>query len=299
MRVSNYIAPNSLEEAITLLAENRAALALAGGNSLLIEPNRSRMSNATLVDLRRISALAGLRSQADSLWIGAMTPLFTIAGDATIQERYAALAEAARSVGDAQVRNRATIGGNLADGDPGADLPAALLALGAQVHVQGAQGSRVLAVDDLLVGPSQTALKQGELITAITLPAPAAQTGSAYEKFTHPATLFAICGVATSITLATDGSVSACRAALTGAVESVARLSAVEAALNGKQPDASTLAAAAEQAGEKLRFRGDRFASTDYRCYLTKVLTQRVISRAVERATRLAGARTGGPVPTP
>lgn len=299
MRVSNYIAPNSLEEAIRLLSENKAAQALAGGNSLLIEPSRSLMSNAILIDLRRIPALAGLRSQADSLWIGAMTPLFTIAGDATIQERYAALAEAARSVGDAQVRNRATIGGNLAEGDPGADLPAALLALGAQVHVQGAQGSRVLAVDDLLVGPFKTALKQGELITAITVPIPVAQTGSAYEKFKHPATLFAICGVAASVTLANDGSVSSCRAALTGAAESVARLSAVEAALNGRQPDAQTLAAAADLAGEKLRFRGDHFASADYRYYLAKVLTQRVISRAVERATRLANAIVSGPVPTP
>src|SRR5207248_283044 len=126
--------------------------------------------------------------------IGAMTTLAAVA--AAAGDRYPALTEAIQSIGDAQVRNRATIGGNLAERDPGNDLPPVMTILGAQVQVQGAGGSRVISPDDLTYG----GWRRGELITGVVLPAPAARTGSAYEKIKHPATLYAICGVAASVT---------------------------------------------------------------------------------------------------
>jgi len=285
MKLAGYHAPQNLNEAITLLADNAVARPLAGGNSLLVEPSRSRIGDAELVDLRRIAELSGIQSRDGGVWIGATTPLVRIADDATVQVRFLALAEAVRSIGDAQVRNRATVGGNLADQDPEADLPAAVLALAAQIEVRGPGGSRTIAADDLNGGPARTSLARGELITGVLLPAPAARSGSAYEKIKHPATLYAICGVAASVTLTASGSVSSCRVAVTGATESATRLPAVEAALVGQRPDPDALGAALGQDAQSLIFRGDRFASAEYRRHLTRVLVQRAVTRAVERAS--------------
>jgi carbon-monoxide dehydrogenase medium subunit len=277
MNVAEYSAPQSLDEALAILSRDPAARALAGGNSLLVEPSRTRNPGVKLVDLQRISGLVGVQADGGGLRIGAMVPLATAAGAASA---YPALVEAIATIGDAQVRNRATIGGNLAEGDPGVDLPAVLMALGAQVQLQGAGGSRTIGVDELFA----SGLGTGELIIAVLLPAPAARSGAAYEKFKHPATLYAICGVAASVTLAGDGTISSATVALTGAVERPTRLSGVEAALAGKSPDVATFAAAAGQIGSSLQFRGDHFASAEYRRHLTGVLTQRALTRAAQRA---------------
>jgi carbon-monoxide dehydrogenase medium subunit len=284
MKLAGYHAPQTLDEAITLLAGIAVARPLAGGNTLLVEPSRSRIGDSELVDLRRIVELSGIRARDGGIWIGAMTPLVRIADDPTVQAKFSALAESVRSIGDAQVRNRASLGGNLADQNPEADLPAAVLALAAQIEVRGTSGSRTIAADDLLIGTAQTSLARGELITGVVLPGAASHSGSAYEKIKHPATLYAICGVAASVTLTASGSVSGCRVTVTGATEGGTRLPAVEAALVGRQPDPNALGAALAQEAQSLRFRGDRFASADYRRHLTGVLVQRAITRAVERA---------------
>lgn len=286
MRLSGYLAPTSADLAIAFLADNRSAHALAGGNSLLVEPNRSRMSGATLVDLRRIPGLDSIVRAGCSLRVGAMTSLGAISSHDVVRESYSALGDAARSVGDAQVRNRATIGGNMADNDPGADPLAALLALRAEIRLEGPGGSRLLAVDDFLLGPHETALGEAELITAIMLPASPSATGSAYVKFTHPATQYAICGVAACVGLEADGSVCACSVAVTGAAEWAARLHAVEQTVRGSRAEVAVLAEAADRAGEKLSFRCDNFASSEYRRHLTTVLTRRALNQAVARAKR-------------
>lgn len=285
MTAWTYTAPASLEEALTLLSGTAGARALAGGHSLLLEPGRSRVIPSALIDLRKIQGLNGVQTLADnSLQIGAMTTLATIGVNALVRERYPALAEAIATVGDAQVRNRATIGGNLVDNDPAADLPAVALALNAQLALAGPAGTRTTGMEEWITGPFQTSLAASELLTAIILPAPAPRSGSAYEKFEHPASLYAIAGVAASITLGDDGRISACQVALTGAATHAQRLHAVEAALIGQQPEAATLAAAAAQADTGLTFNGDRFASAEYREHLTRVLTQRALTRALERA---------------
>ncbi len=279
----SYYSPDSLTEAITLLG-SADARPLAGGYSLLIEPQRSKLGGA-LVDLRRIGDLVGVtQGQGGEVTIGAMTPLAAIAAASAVQQSYAALAEAAASVGDAQVRNRATLGGNLAQSDAGNDLPAAILALGGLLHVQGAREERIVAASDFFTGPGQTALAAGELITAVTLPAPTGRSGSAYEKMKHPATLYAICGVAASVSLDANGAVEACSVAVTGAAEYPTRLKSVESALTGKTPTGDAIAAAAQGAGEGLSFRSDLFASADYRAHLTRVLTQRALTRALAQA---------------
>jgi carbon-monoxide dehydrogenase medium subunit len=289
MRLADYLAPDSLDEAVALLGASTSSRALAGGHSLLLEPNRSRMTDAVLVDLRRISGLADIEVRRGGVQIGAMTTLAAIANDKMIQDRYSALAEAAGAAGDAQVRNRATIGGNLADANPGADLPAALLALGAELEVRHPSGTRTQTADGLWVGPFENSLRQSEVITVVSLPPQPAQSGSAYEKISHPATLYAICGVAASVTLAPDGTIRACRCAVTGAATIPTTLAAVGQAAAGLTPDAETLATVAEQADRNLTFEGDRFASAEYRRNLTTVLTERALTRAVERATTNAG----------
>jgi carbon-monoxide dehydrogenase medium subunit len=278
MIVGDYVAPQTLEEACALIAAGDAR-ALAGGNSLLVEPNRRQLVGVKLVDLRRVAGLAGITEQDGGLRIGAMATLAAVAVAAG--DRYPALTDAIEQIGDPQVRNRATIGGNLAERDPGNDLPPVITVLDAQVQVQGPSGSRMIVPDDLTYG----GWRRGELITGIVLPAPPPRTGSAYEKFKHPATLYAICGVAASVTLGADGTVSACTVAVAGAAGGPTKLSAIPRALEGKRVDDASLAAAVERIGE-LRWIGDHFASAEYRRHLTRVLVPRALARAATRASR-------------
>lgn len=288
-----YAAPQNLSEAVALLTQNPGARVLAGGHRLLVEPERSRLAGSLLVDLRKIPGLSGIQAQPDgSLQIGTMTTLAEIAGSQTVRHNAAALAEAAQATEDAQIRNRATIGGSLALADPETELAAPVIALAAQLQIAGSQGSRSMAADDLITGPYQTALRAAEVITSFGIPAAADQSGTAYERFKHPATLRAICGVAVSVSLSASGAIAACRVAVTGAAAQPARLLSVEKALANKKPTAESLSSAAASAGEGLTFRGDHFASAEYRRHLTRVLTGRALKRAVDRAASLSRTKT-------
>jgi carbon-monoxide dehydrogenase medium subunit len=278
MKTFDYAAPSRIEDAVKLLLQTPGARVIAGGSQLLVEPSRSALAAPLLVDLRKIDALAGIEATKDGVRIGAMTTTAAIAANATLQAGHAALTEAAALVGDPQVRNRATIGGSLAANDPSADLPAALLALDAQVQVAGPMGRRSASAD-LVLGR----LGAGDVIVSVTLPAGAARTGSAYEKIRHPATFYALCAVAASVTLEADGSVSACRIAVTG-VAAPARAAAAEAALTGQKPTTAAIEAAAAKATDGLTLRGDTFGSAEYRGHLARVLAARALARAVERA---------------
>lgn len=282
MTGDGYAAPRSVDEAVALLAKNPGARVLAGGHNLLVEPGRRALAGALLVDLGRIDALAGIRPQKDGrLEIGAMTTLAAIAASDAIRAAYPAFAEAARSMGDAQMRNRATLGGSLASSDPEAALPALALALDATIQVTGPRGARTVGAAD---APPRMPLGSGEVITAVALPAPAPRSGVAYVSCANAATLHALCGIAASVTLAQDGTVSACRVAVTGATERPERLAGVEQALAGRAMSAEALAAAANAAGTGQAFRGDLFASADYRAHLARVLTGRALKQAIERA---------------
>jgi len=284
MSQSAYAAPGKLEEIVKLLASNPGSHVLAGGQSLLVEPHRSQIAGSLLVDLRKVAGLSGIQSSAGGgLRIGAMMTVGAIAASDLVRKACPVLADAAALVGDAQVRNRATIGGALAEADPGSDLAPVLLVLGSVFEITGPGGSRSIQAAEFFTGPGRTALSTAEVITGITIPSAAPSTGAAYEKMKDPATLYALCGVAASVTLSAQGQVAQCRVAATGSTEYPVRLQAVEKALTGARPDPGALSAAASHATEHGVFRGSFFASSEYRAHLTQVLTERVLKRALAR----------------
>ena len=196
-----------------------------------------------------------------------------------VRKDYPALVEGLASLGDAQVRNRATIGGSLAYNDPTADLPAVALVLEAVIKTVGPKGEHTRPAEEFLIGAFKTTLEPGEIVAAVHIPAPVAGAGSAYEKFKCPATGAAICGVAAMV--ARGNGESVCRLALTGAAGHSARLHEVEAALAGLKLTAENIAAAVEQAGhdEAIVFVSDFHASAEYRTHLTQVLAERAYPR--------------------
>ena len=277
MSLFGYVSPRNLDEAVAVLAANPHARPLAGGHTLLLPASRSQLAGALLVDLGKIEALAGVELLADgSLKIGATTTLAALADSALIREQIPVLSGTALLMGDAQLRNRATIGGNIAAPDLGADLPALLLALNARIQAVGPNGSREILTDEF---------SGGELIVSITVPAPARGSGVAYEKIKHHATLFALCGVAAAVQVTPDGTVSDARIAVTGAVARPGRLRAVEQALLGKPANEASVVSAASAKDDKLSFFTDLFASAEYRGHLTHVLTERALKRAIAAAT--------------
>jgi len=285
MNVRGYAAPSSLDEAIALLAGNPGARVLAGGLGLLVEPNSREKKAPLLVDLRKVYGLTGIDEQPDGrLKIGAMTTLAQIAASPLVRLACPALGEAARAMGDAQLRNRATLGGHLASVDPDADLAAVVLALDADVEIIGPRGPRTVLADQLAVGPSQTIIQPDEVLASMSVPARVARSAIAYERSRHPATLYAICGVSANVRLGRTGRVAACLVAVTGAPEFPVRLRSVEKILLKTPGDAETVAAASAVAGAGLTFRDDLFASAEYRRHLTRVLTERALNRAFKDA---------------
>src|SRR5450755_1325590 len=286
MSLFGYVSPRSIDEVVAYLASNPQARPLAGGHTLLLDANRSRIAGSVLVDLRKIDSLTRVQRLPDgSLKIGATTTIAALAESAIVREHAPALADAALLVGDAQVRNRATVAGNIAASDPGADLPPVLLVLNARIQILGPQGSREIAADEFFNASSALALGRDELIVSIVVPAIGERAGAAYEKLKHPATLFALCGVAAAVQVSPDGTVGDVRAAVTGASALPTRLSVVEQSLKGKPANEASLTAAARTEDGKLNLITDLFASAEYRGHLTRVLTERALKRAIATAT--------------
>lgn len=285
----DYVAPKSLDEAVAMLQTNGEARLLAGGHSLLGQLKTRQISPKLLVDLRQVPGLKdiGRRPGEEGLFIGAMTTCAELAAHPEVQANYQALVEAANSIGDAQVRNRATLGGNLGTGDPAADLAATALALEATLYVVGPFGSRTIGAGEFFIGPFETALR-GEIITGIKFPPVPARRGSAYEKIKNPANGYPICGVAAAVTLTEQNSLAECRLAVTGVAAHPIHLRKGEASLEKAEATAQNIAAAAEQATQGLTCVSDLFASGEYRAHLSRVLAERALTRAVERAGQAA-----------
>jgi carbon-monoxide dehydrogenase medium subunit len=273
-----YAAPRSLDEAVSLLTKNQGARVLAGGHTLLLEPARSTLRDALLVDLRLVANLAGISDVEGGLRIGAMTTLSDITADARVQSAYGVLAEVAAHAGDVQSQNRATLGGNLASPDSDNEFPAIAVLLAATIEITGKK-ARLVHPDDFLSGK---ALAAGEIITAINLPARLPRTGISYMAHRNPATRTPICGVGVGVALGDDGTVTSCRVVLVGAAERPTRLANVEKQLTKSRVADAGKAAALAGAGAPMRT--DLFASADYRKHLTGVLTERALKQALERA---------------
>ena len=281
----DYHRAKSLSDAQRLLAANPGAKLLAGGHSLIPLMKLRLASPSAVVDIGRIPELRGISRSGDAIRIGALTTHAEIAASADVQKSAAGLAEAAGLVGDPAVRSRGTIGGNVAHADPASDLPAMLVALDANIVAVGPKGERTIAADGFFTGIMSTALADDEVLTAIVVPASAKGQGSAYVKFAHPASRYAVIGVAASIT-ASGNKCSAARVALGGLLPHASRAQAVEKALTGKSLDTAAIAAAAGQVGSDLggEVTGDIYASAEYRTAVAPVYVKRAIAAAAARA---------------
>jgi aerobic carbon-monoxide dehydrogenase medium subunit len=281
----DYHRARSLADVHRLLATNPGAKLLAGGHSLIPLMKLRLATPPAVVDIGRVPELRGLSRSGDTIRIGALTTHAEIAASADVQKAAPALAEAAGMIGDPAVRSRGTIGGNIAHADPASDLPTVLVALDARIVVVGPSGERTLAADGFFTGIMTTALADNEVVTAIVVPVVARGQSSAYVKFSHPASRYAVIGVAASLTLA-NNQCSAARVALGGLVSHACRAAAVERALVGQGLDAATIAAAAGHVGEDLggEVSGDIFASASYRKAVAPVYVKRAIAAAAARA---------------
>jgi carbon-monoxide dehydrogenase medium subunit len=265
MYETTYHRPSSVEDAAALFAKGSESRYLAGGHTLIPVMKQRLAAPSDVVDLGRIKELVGIELSADALTIKAATPYFDITQSADVEKSIPAIAHLTSMVGDPQVRYRGTIGGSIANNDPAADYPAAVLALGATVKTN----NRSIAADDFFKGLFTTALADGEIITAVSFPIPAK---AAYSKMRHPASRFALTGVFVVKTKAGDVRVAATGASQNG----VMRLPAIEAALKANW-SASALDGIAVSAEGLMT---DIHGSSLYRANLIKVMAQRAVTEA-------------------
>lgn len=280
-----YETPSTVEEAAALLAQHGDdAKILAGGHSLIPLMKLRLAAPEVLIDIGNIEGLSGISTDNGQVTVGAGTTHSTLEDSEALGMACPLLQQTAAIIGDRQVRNLGTIGGSLAHGDPAADLPAAVLALEAELTAVSANGSRTIAADSFFTGPLMTALGDDELLTTITVPATSGQSGGAYVKNAHPASGYALCGVAAVVTVGADGKCERARIGITGAGSTPMRAMAAEAALTGQELTADNIAAAAGQAAEGLDLNDDLFASAEYRGHLVRVYTRRAVEQAAAQA---------------
>lgn len=276
----DYVAPATLDEALQALAEGGDdATVISGGQSLLPVLRMRMAAPDVVVDLRKIEGLRGVRDEGDALVIGARTTHHEVAGDPLIRQHAGVLAEAARTIGDAQIRYLGTFGGSLAHADPAGDMGPALLALDGSVDIAGPSGTRTVSARDFFVDYFTTALDEGEVLTSIRVPKHDGW-GFAYEKFTLVAQSWAVVAVGAAVRVA-EGKVAEARIAMANMGSTAVRSSAAEAALVGTELDVEALKAAASVAGEGTNPPEDAAGTTAYRRHLAGVLAGRAVVRAV------------------
>lgn len=282
-----YHSPTSVDEAVALLAQYRdEAKLLAGGHSLIPLMKLRFAQPAHVIDVRRIPGLSGIREESGTIVIGATTTHHALEQSELLRRRLPILAEAAAHIGDPLVRNMGTIGGSLAHADPAADLPPVMLALGAEMRAVGPNGSRSIRAEEFFVSLLTTALEPGEVLTEIRVPLPPERTGGAYEKRPHPASRFAVVGVAALLTIDGPGAITRARVGVTGIGAVASRASGVEQALAGREADQNILEEAARRVTEGIDMRADLQGPPEYKARLAAVYARRALVRALELARR-------------
>jgi aerobic carbon-monoxide dehydrogenase medium subunit len=282
--IFEYHRAATVEEAVGLLTRFKDdAKLLAGGHSLIPMMKLRLAQPKHLIDIGRVAGLAGVREEGGHFVIGALATHYSVESNAAVRQKCPMLAEAAAAIGDPQVRNYGTVGGSVAHADPAADWPAVMLALGAEMKAVGAKGARTVKADDFFKELFTTALGPDEVLTEIRIPI-GGHGGAAYMKHPHPASRFAVAGVAAAVTLDAGGKCTAARVGVTGVGSHAVRAKGVEAALTGKTTDAATLAAASQMAADGIDINADLQGSVEYKAHLTRVYTRRALERAVERA---------------
>jgi aerobic carbon-monoxide dehydrogenase medium subunit len=283
----DYHAPTTIGEATALLARlGEDAKVLSGGQSLIPLMKLRLASPAHVVDINGIPGLSGIREADGFLRIGALTRESDLEESELIRTRYPLLHDTSKVIADPVVRNLATVGGNLAHGDPANDHPATMLALGAEVVAIGTKGERRIAIGSFFTGPFETSLKPDEILVEIRIPQPVSRSGGAYLKLERKVGDFATAAVAAQLTLGANGSCDQVGIGLTNVGLTPIKATKAEAALKGKAPDEAAIKRAAELAAEASEPSADLRGSVEYKKDLVRVLTARALRRALERARR-------------
>ena len=279
----DYKRVNSIDEALNLLAQNEDAKILAGGHSLIPAMKFRLTQPSLLVDIARIKDLSYVREDDGQIRIGAATTHYQIESSDLLKQICPLLPDCAAHIGDVQVRNKGTIGGSVAHADPAGDWPAAIIALNAEMVAVSKSGERTIKADDFFVDLLTTALEPGEILREIRIAKANGRTGHAYAKMHHPASGFAVVGVAANLSLNGDGGCERASIGITGVSSKAYRANAVESALNGVTLDAQAISNAASHAADGIDINGDLFASADYRRHLASVYARRAIEAALAR----------------
>ena len=280
----DYHAPGTLDEALGLLGSLDDPKVMSGGQSLLPMLKLRLASPANIIDIGRIPGLDSIEERDGFLRIGALVTEAQLESSPAVAERYPILLDTARVIADPLVRNRATLCGNIAHGDPANDHPATMIALGARVVAVGPDGERTIDINEFFFGLFMTALGEGEILTELHIPTPPAHSGGAYVKLERKVGDYAVAGSAVQLTLAENGTVASAGIGLTNLGIAPIRATAAEAALTGQAPGDDTIAAAAQAAADAADPVADRRGSVEYKKNMARVLTTRAIRKALARA---------------
>lgn len=279
-----YHAPTDLKQAVQLLKQHGdEAKLLAGGHSLLPMMKLRFAAPAHLIDLNLIADLKGIQEKKGVLHIGAMTTENELIASPLLQQKCPLIVEAARQIADPQVRNRGTIGGDVAHGDPGNDHPAIMLALGASFVLRGPKKERVVAADGFYLGPLETALEPNEILTVIQVPVPPPGSGHSYQKLKRKIGDYATAAAAVQLTLA-NGVCSRIGIALTNVASTPLRLGEAEQLLTGKKIDDALIRQAAQLAVEASDPAADLRGPVEYKKQMAGEMTKRALVQALARA---------------
>ena len=280
-----YLRPNTISEAIALLQQHgEDAKILSGGQSLIPMMKLRIARPGYLIDINRISGLSYITEEGGFLKIGGLTREAELESSPVIRAKYPILLDTAHVIADPQVRNLATVAGNLAHGDPANDHPATMLALGAQVVATGAHGERIIPIEEFFLSLFSTALQPGEILTEIRIPVPPARSGGAYLKLERKVGDFATAAVAAQVTLDGKGAAQRVGIALTNVGPTPIKAKKAEDFLRGKKLDEANIRQAAQLAAEDAQPSSDLRGPAEYKKGLVKELAKRSLSRAAERA---------------
>ncbi len=290
-----FVRPGTLEEVRTLMASaaEEEVMLLAGGTDALLQMRRRERTPRFVIGLKSVAELDFVREEADgSLAIGAMTSLHDLLSAPAVRRRFAVVAEAAAQIGGRELRNVATVGGNIAGALPCADMPPSLMALDAQLKLGSRGGDRWLPLEEFYPSFSQTAAARGELVTEIRLPPPAPFTGGAYLKYHDRHSMdMTVVGVSAVVSLdGPGGNIRNIRVTLANSAPTTFRARDAEKVLRGRRPSEPAFAEAAEAACSEASPRNSWRANRDYRLVLIRTLTRRAIAAACEKAGALEGA---------
>jgi aerobic carbon-monoxide dehydrogenase medium subunit len=280
-----YLRPKTVPEAVAMLQQHGDEAKILSGGQSLIPMMKLRLARpGVLIDINRISGLSYVKEEGGYLKIGGLTREAELESSPLVRSKYPILLDTAHVIADPQVRNMATVGGNLAHGDPANDHPATMVALGAQVIATGPKGERVIPIEDFFVSLFATALQHEEILTEIRIPVPAARSGGAYFKLERKVGDFATAAVAAQLTLDEKGVCQSVGIGLTNVGPTPVKARKAEEFLRGKKPDESNIAQAAQLAADESTPSPDLRGPVEYKKGLVKELTKRALTRALERA---------------